>query len=255
MKNEPLEPYDIIATIYDHWQKSFDRPYYEIVSNLLKKELRASKVKPGAFLDIACGTGDIALFMARRGWRVTGVDSSAGMLEKAARKIKDANADIKLVHERMENLQLDSTYQMAGSFYDCVNHITSKHALRKAFKRIRKHLDADSLFFFDTNTLSCYRNLWDATFVGHEDAYTLILENSFEEAARNAQSKITIFQREKGSSYSKNSVKVVERWYTTDELETILKQAGFEIVRRDPLYLFKIQEDDPYKQWWVCRVV
>ncbi|MDR3659824.1 MAG: class I SAM-dependent methyltransferase [Mycobacterium sp.] len=43
-------------------------------------------LKPGAALDIGCGTGDSALYLARLGWAVTGVDFVATAVEKARAK-------------------------------------------------------------------------------------------------------------------------------------------------------------------------
>ncbi|GAA3603288.1 class I SAM-dependent methyltransferase [Marihabitans asiaticum] len=40
---------------------------------------------PAAVLDVGTGTGHVALMLAEAGYRVTGVDSSAGMLDVAAR--------------------------------------------------------------------------------------------------------------------------------------------------------------------------
>ena len=36
----------------------------------------AAKITPGSALDVACGTGRHAIWLARRGWQVTAVDSS-----------------------------------------------------------------------------------------------------------------------------------------------------------------------------------
>ena len=45
--------------------------------------------KPERILDLGCGTGGHALVLARRGYRITGVDRSASMLEIARRKAKE----------------------------------------------------------------------------------------------------------------------------------------------------------------------
>ncbi len=255
MTNHQYEPYDALASIYDHWQKNFTRPYFKIVCNQLKKEIRRYRIQPGRFLDLACGTGDAAIFMAKQGWQVTGVDSSSKMLQQAELKAARETENVTFLQQRLQELNLKSTFQMAGSFYDCLNHITSKRTLQKALKQIRKHLDDESLFVFDSNTLSCYRNLWNTTSVGHEEEYTVIMENRFDEPTGNAFSNITVFEREKGSSYGKKVAQVHERLYTNEELEYILYRAGFEVMRRDPLYLFTYNEPDPYKQWWVCNTV
>ncbi len=249
------EPYDTLAFLYDDWQKSFAKPYSETVASLLRKEIRSNRIKPGKFLDLACGTGDAAILMAAEGWSVTGVDSSAGMLRRARDKTKKRKLNISFLQQRMEELDIQETFQLAGSFYDSVNHIPSKRQLQKMLKQVRKHLDAESLFMFDSNTLSCYRNLWNITSVGHEDGYTLIIENSFNESTARAASSITVFQREKEGKYSKSVARVKERWYTDEELETLLNKTGFQVMRRDPVYLFSYDEPDPYKQWWVCKAV
>jgi ubiquinone/menaquinone biosynthesis C-methylase UbiE len=45
--------------------------------------------EPGLALDAACGTGRFAEFLARRGHRVIGVDSSPDMLAHARRRVPD----------------------------------------------------------------------------------------------------------------------------------------------------------------------
>jgi ubiquinone/menaquinone biosynthesis C-methylase UbiE len=48
---------------------------------------------PGRALDVACGEGRNALWLARRGWTVTGADFSAVALERAARLAADAGVE------------------------------------------------------------------------------------------------------------------------------------------------------------------
>jgi demethylmenaquinone methyltransferase / 2-methoxy-6-polyprenyl-1,4-benzoquinol methylase len=75
----------------------FDRiaPVYDAMNRLMtagldrrwRRETAASVVRPGdRVLDVCCGTGDLALAAARVGGRVTGIDFSEPMLERARRK-------------------------------------------------------------------------------------------------------------------------------------------------------------------------
>ena len=52
---------------------------------------------PGRALDLACGEGRNALWLAERGWRVTAVDFSAVGLEKARRLASERELELKLV--------------------------------------------------------------------------------------------------------------------------------------------------------------
>jgi demethylmenaquinone methyltransferase / 2-methoxy-6-polyprenyl-1,4-benzoquinol methylase len=75
----------------------FDRiaPVYDAMNRLMtagldrrwRRETAAAVVRPGdRVLDVCCGTGDLALAAARVGGRVTGIDFSEPMLERARRK-------------------------------------------------------------------------------------------------------------------------------------------------------------------------
>lgn len=52
----------------------------------------------GRILDIGCGTGRHAVELARRGFRLTGVDLSGGMLEEARKAAREAGVSIEWIH-------------------------------------------------------------------------------------------------------------------------------------------------------------
>jgi demethylmenaquinone methyltransferase/2-methoxy-6-polyprenyl-1,4-benzoquinol methylase len=75
--------FDRIAPVYDAMNRTMtaglDRRWRRITAE--------SVVNPGdEVLDACCGTGDLAIAAARRGGRVTGLDFSEPMLERARRK-------------------------------------------------------------------------------------------------------------------------------------------------------------------------
>ncbi|HLI14736.1 MAG TPA: class I SAM-dependent methyltransferase [Acidimicrobiales bacterium] len=54
----------------------------------------AGGLAPGTALDLGCGPGRNAIWLARRGWRVTGVDASAVGLALASARAREAGVEI-----------------------------------------------------------------------------------------------------------------------------------------------------------------
>ena len=55
-------------------------------------------MKPGRVLDVGCGEGADAVWLARRGWDVTALEVSGVALERAARHACDAGVAVRWVH-------------------------------------------------------------------------------------------------------------------------------------------------------------
>lgn len=58
----------------------------------------------GRALDVGCGTGDCAIYLAQQGWQVTGVDYVAKPLEKARAKAGKADVSINFVRADVTQL-------------------------------------------------------------------------------------------------------------------------------------------------------
>ena len=75
--------FDRIAPVYD----AMNRIMTAGLDQRWRRETARAVVRPGdAVLDACCGTGDLAVAAARAGGRVTGLDFSERMLERARRK-------------------------------------------------------------------------------------------------------------------------------------------------------------------------
>lgn len=59
--------------------------------------VEAADMAPGRALDLACGEGRNAVWLAERGWRVTGVDFSPVGLAKAGRLAKEHDVEVEWV--------------------------------------------------------------------------------------------------------------------------------------------------------------
>jgi demethylmenaquinone methyltransferase / 2-methoxy-6-polyprenyl-1,4-benzoquinol methylase len=78
--------FDRIAPVYD----AMNRTMTAGLDGRWRRAVAAAVVRPGdAVLDACCGTGDLAIACARAGGRVTGLDFSERMLDRARRKAPD----------------------------------------------------------------------------------------------------------------------------------------------------------------------
>lgn len=98
--------------------------------------------RPGLALDLACGAGRNALFLARRGWRVVGVDLSLEGLRIMQRRAGAEELPVFPVLADAGRLQV-----RPGSFDLVVN---THFLLRGSFPLIRSALRPGGLLLFET---------------------------------------------------------------------------------------------------------
>ncbi|MEU3017827.1 class I SAM-dependent methyltransferase [Nocardiopsis sp. NPDC007018] len=84
------------ARFWDDRYGSRERLFSGEPNGVLVAEL--DDLTPGRALDVGCGEGGDALWLARRGWRVTGVDISRVALERAAAQGADVRERLSWQH-------------------------------------------------------------------------------------------------------------------------------------------------------------
>jgi SAM-dependent methyltransferase len=67
--------------------------------------IESGRIPSGRAIDLGCGTGSNAIFLAQKGFDVTGVDYAASAIEKARRKADGLEAKVEFIVDDLTNLQ------------------------------------------------------------------------------------------------------------------------------------------------------
>jgi len=91
--------------IYSNWYRRFPVPWDSGPRAELIDLVESGRIKPCRAIDLGCGTGSNAIFLAQHGFEVTGVDFAPGAIEKAVAKRDAAGIDVEFVVGDLTNLR------------------------------------------------------------------------------------------------------------------------------------------------------
>ncbi|MEL7563645.1 MAG: class I SAM-dependent methyltransferase, partial [Dehalobacterium sp.] len=228
--------YQGLAQIYDKLMESVN---YEEWAQYMKTLSERYKKDVGSALDIACGTGNTSISLARLGWRVTGVDFSLPMLQQARRKAGEAKLDIIFLQQDIRELELTREYDLVTCFQDGLNYLLAKDDLESAFRSINKTMSKDGLFIFDLNLVEKYSFCaqGDISFVDTEE-FSLVYETSYLTDQEVWEIKVTGFVKE-DQRYAKFQEIHQEKQHHLKDVEDVLHLSGFKII--DVFNAFSLQ--------------
>ena len=120
--------------------------------------LEAARKSGGPVLDIACGTGRLALVLAREGIEVTAIDQSVGMLNQFKAKLKEQPEDlrsrVRIKNHRMGDFELGLKFNTVICC-DAFFHNLTSEAQINCLTNVAKHLRPNGRFVFNLPNPSC----------------------------------------------------------------------------------------------------
>lgn len=174
----------------------------------------------GRILDMGCGTGRHAVELARRGYRVTGVDIAAGMLDEAREAAAEAGVAVEWIEADAARFTTDERFDAAiclcGGAFGILNLEDDPAAHDRAVLRaIHAALAPGAPLILTTlNAFARLRELTDAE-IARGDFDPLTLEETYTDAAETAAGV--------------ERVRLKERRWLPPELVGLFEAAGFAV--------------------------
>jgi SAM-dependent methyltransferase len=139
--------YGSIARIYDGEYRNFDADLA-----LYLEALRRERVR-GPVVELGCGTGRIALPLARSGHRVTGVDISPEMLARARRNRRALPGEVamrlRFSLQDMTVFGFPRSFSAAIIAFSTLALVTDAGDRARCLGRVHQHLDPGGLLLID----------------------------------------------------------------------------------------------------------
>ena len=218
-----MNAYHALASSYDRLTNDVD---YAAVVDFYRQILEKENLQPRTAVDLACGTGSVAVLLAEQGLEVTAVDMSEDMLCQASGKAMEAELPIRFVCQRLEQLHLPRGVDLAVCALDSLDYITEPENCKEAIRRTYKALNPGGCFIFDVNTPEKLKAMDGQVFLDEDEDVYCVWRGQFDEKTNICTYAMDLFQR-RGNIWERSFEEHREYAYSREQLIQYLKDAGF----------------------------
>lgn len=212
--------YHDFARIYDSFMQ--DAPYEQWMSWFSREEL-AGKV----IADIGCGTGTLAIWLAQRTARVTGVDLSEEMLTAASQRAVEQRLSIEWLCQDMRELALPRKMNMIVSTCDSLNYLLSEEELKAVFSACKRALEPRGRFVFDLLGPARVEQLREGVWYDLRDDAELWFTSGVSVDGRIDYEVHGFFEDDGNGLYRRIVEEHTEQYYSVDTVVQLLQETGF----------------------------
>lgn len=131
--------FDAYSNYYNLLYKTKD---YEGEVEYITKLLSRYNKKVDTILELGCGTGKHAIILAKKGFKVHGIDMSDKMLEHI-------KGDISFEKDDVRTYRTNRKFDAVISLFHVASYQTTNEDLLNYFKTAAEHLDKGGIFIFD----------------------------------------------------------------------------------------------------------
>lgn len=221
------------AKIYDIIYK--DKDYLGECDFLVKIFKKYAKEPVRDVLDVACGTGNHAMILAKKGFNMYAQDMSADMLGLARKKAKSKNLKIKFMPARpMQSFSHKRKFDAVIAMFSSIDYVIGHNDFKSTLKNIRACLKNTGIFTFDfwnkSYVLKHYSPSRKRIFADGDKKVVRISKTNLDRGNSVAKIEYTCHYFDNGRKLHSINESHRMKFYGISEIKKILNECGFETL-------------------------
>lgn len=246
--------YGALAPYYDLLMSDID---YDLWAELIDRLFAKQGIPKGSLiLDAGCGTGQMTVRLAKKGYDMIGVDISPEMLSLARDFSEKERVNPLFICRDMSDTELYGTVKGAISCLDSVNYLTAPGQLERFFACMELYIEKDGLFIFDVNTKKKFEQVYaDNAYILENEGVLCAWQNYYNPKTRLCTFDLSFFEEDADGRYIRSDERQTERCFPTATIKRLLARHSFEIVDIfGGLDMTKATEEH-LRHYYVCKKV
>jgi SAM-dependent methyltransferase len=191
------------------------------------KLIALTGVSDGALLDLCCGPGRHTTAFARRGFRVTGVDRTRFLLDKARERAKEEGLDIEFIETDMSRFVRPAAFDLAISMFTSFGYFDDREQDMMTLRNIHASLKPGSICVIDVFGKERLARSFEPTGSTKYDDGSIIIQRReiFDDFTRIRNEWILVQGNTATTFTFHHSI------YSGQELRMMMQSAGFDDVK------------------------
>jgi len=178
-------------------------------------------------LDLCCGPGRHSIALAQSGFRVTGVDRTASLLEAARSRAREAGVEVEWVHGDMRDHLRPEAYDLAINLFSSFGYFADPDDETLVLRNVLRSLRAGGMLVLDLKPKeSLAAGFCPTERTRLEDGATLIQCREIIEDWSRVHSEFILIRDGRARSFH-----FTLTIYSGQEIKALLRSAGFATVR------------------------
>jgi len=216
------------------WHEQDD--FWETVSPMLFPERRWAdtpaevdnliallEIAPGAhILDLCCGVGRHSLELARRGFRVTGVDRTPAYLRRAAEQAEAESLEIEFVEEDMRSFCRPDAFDVVTNLFTSFGYFEDQDDDRQVVANVYRSLRSGGAFLLEIKGKEVLARVFQERDWDEEDGLLVLQERELSQDWSWIENRWILLKDD-----SRTELRTGHRLYSAAELTSLLTDCGF----------------------------
>jgi len=216
------------ATDYDHVAPYYDELTAALPDTAQAVDFLAAHAGDGLVLELGVGTGRIACPLSLRGFDVTGLDNSAGMLARL--RSRSDGAKVRVVLGSFTEMPVDDKFSLVYAVFNSLFCVVTQDEQLRAIQLAARHLSPDGTLVVETDLPDLARSDSSGRTLntGSVERHRVFIEAAMHDRATQRIRTQTIIVSEHGIQM----FPLMMRYFWPSELDLMAKLAGLRLERR-----------------------